>query len=236
VLVERSPPNLVMTRSSRAPFPDARFVMVVRHPAIVSLSTRKWARLRSLSALLDHWFAAHRTFEEDAAFLHHLLVVKNEHLVADPEGTLAEIAAFLELDGAIPAGGIDTRRSATYERQWAELAGGGDGAASGSAPCATATRRPPTTSATASWTCTAPTVPGRLRPPVLTRGGQLRLRNRRSWPGASSAAKASSPSPSGATASRSVGERRVRARPPGRRPGPAGSGRRGTTTGTGGGR
>ena len=113
-----------MTRFLQAAFADARFVMVVRHPAIVSLSTRKWARLRSLGALLDHWFAAHRTFEEDAAFLHHLLVVKYERLVADPEATLAEIAAFLELDGEIPAGGIDTRRSATYERQWAELADG----------------------------------------------------------------------------------------------------------------
>jgi hypothetical protein len=125
VLVEKSPPNLLMSRFLQGAFPDARFVMVVRHPAVVSLSTRKWARLRSLGALLAHWFAAHRTFEEDAAFLHRLLVVKYEHLVADPEATLAGIAAFLELDGEIPAGGIDTRRSATYERQWAELSAGG---------------------------------------------------------------------------------------------------------------
>src|SRR4029453_18373395 len=120
VLVEKSPPNLVMSR-----FLHARFVMVVRHPAIVSLSTRKWARLRSLGALLDNWFAAHRTFEEDAAHLRHLLVVKYEHLVADPSGTLAGIAEVLEGDGETPAGGIDPRRSATYERQWAELSGGG---------------------------------------------------------------------------------------------------------------
>jgi hypothetical protein len=114
-----------MTRFLQGAFPEARFVMVVRHPAIVSLSTRKWARLRSLGALLEHWFAAHRTFESDAPNLRHLLVVKYEHLVADPAGTLAGIAEFLELDGEIPAGGIDTRRSATYERQWAELADGG---------------------------------------------------------------------------------------------------------------
>ncbi|HEX5882849.1 MAG TPA: sulfotransferase [Actinomycetota bacterium] len=125
VLVEKSPPNLLMTRFLQGAFPDARFVMVVRHPAIVSLSTRKWARLSSLGALLDHWFAAHRRFEDDAPFIHRLLVVKYEHLVADPERTLAEIAAFLELDGDIPTGGIDTRRSATYERQWADLAAAG---------------------------------------------------------------------------------------------------------------
>jgi hypothetical protein len=96
--------------------------MVARHPAVVSLSTRKWARLRSLDALLDHWFAAHRLLEQDAPFLRRLLVLKYEHLVADPEGTLTRIAAFLELEGPIPAGGIDTGRSATYERQWAHLA------------------------------------------------------------------------------------------------------------------
>jgi len=125
VLVEKSPPNLLMTRFLQGAFPDARFVMVVRHPAIVSLSTRKWARLRPLGALLDHWFVAHRRLEADAPCLRHLLVVKYEHLVADPERTLAGIAAFLELDGEIPAGGIDTRRSATYERRWAELAAAG---------------------------------------------------------------------------------------------------------------
>ena len=114
-----------MTRFLQGAFPDARFVMVVRHPAVVSLSTRKWARLRSLGALLDHWFAAHRRFEEDAPFLRHLLVVKYEHLIADPERSLSEIATFLDLDGDIPSGGIDTRRSATYERQWSDLATGG---------------------------------------------------------------------------------------------------------------
>ena len=51
-------------------------------------------------------------------------MVKYEHLVAAPERTLAEIAGFLGLDGEIPAGGIDTRRSAAYERQWRDLAEG----------------------------------------------------------------------------------------------------------------
>ena len=44
--------------------------------------------------------------------------------------SLAEIAAFLELEGEIPAGGIDTRRSATYERRRTNLATTGPGAAS----------------------------------------------------------------------------------------------------------
>jgi hypothetical protein len=48
-------------------------------------------------------------------------VVKHEHLVADPEDTLAQIPAFLDLEGDIPPDGIDTRRSTSHGRQWATL-------------------------------------------------------------------------------------------------------------------
>jgi sulfotransferase family protein len=125
VLVEKSPPNLIMTRFLQAAFPEARFVMVVRHPAVVSLATRRWARLRPLGALLEHWFAAHRLLEEDAASLRHLLVVKYEQLVGTPEQTLAEIAGFLDLEGEIPAGTFDRGRGAAYQRRWRELSQAG---------------------------------------------------------------------------------------------------------------
>jgi hypothetical protein len=125
VLLEKSPPNLLATRFLQAAFPGARFVMVVRHPAVVALSTRKWARRRTLGGLLGHWFRAHRLLEQDAPFLDHLLVVKYEQLVRAPAATLARVAGFLGLDGDVPAGGIDRARSAGYERRWRELADGG---------------------------------------------------------------------------------------------------------------
>ncbi|HYY79107.1 MAG TPA: sulfotransferase [Actinomycetes bacterium] len=125
VLLEKSPPNLLASRFLQAAFPGARFVMVVRHPAVVSLSTWKWARRRTLGGLLDHWFRAHRLLEEDAPHLDHLHVVKYEHLVRDPDRTLAGVAGFLGLDGPVPAGSIDRERSAGYERRWRELAAGG---------------------------------------------------------------------------------------------------------------
>jgi hypothetical protein len=52
-------------------------------------------------------------------------VVKYEHLAADPEGSLAQIAGFLELEGDIPSGGIDTGRGAAYERRWKDLTSAG---------------------------------------------------------------------------------------------------------------
>lgn len=120
VLVEKSPPNLVMTRFLQATFPEARFVIVVRHPVVVTLSTRKWARRMPLSRLAEHWFHAHDMFLGDAPALRRLHVVKYEDLVAKPEPTLAGVADFLELDGPIPAGTLQSHRSSSYEQQWAD--------------------------------------------------------------------------------------------------------------------
>jgi Sulfotransferase family len=123
VLVEKSPPNLIMTRFLQQTFPDARFVMVVRHPVVVTLSTRKWARRMTLGRLAEHWFQAHDLFLADAPRLRRLHVVKYEDLVAAPEQTLAGVARFLELDGPIPTGTLQPGRSSSYERTWQEWAG-----------------------------------------------------------------------------------------------------------------
>ena len=68
LLLEKSPPNLVMTRFLQALYPEARFVVVVRHPVVVALSTQKWAGpLAGLAPLLEHWVRAHETFLADVA-------------------------------------------------------------------------------------------------------------------------------------------------------------------------
>jgi hypothetical protein len=124
VLVEKSPPNLVMTRFLQALFPDAYQLVVVRHPVVVSLSTKKWTRTTSLHGLMKHWFAAHELFRADAPHVKRLLVVSYESLTADPAGTLARIGDFLELSSPIPAGGIRADRSTAYEQAWQAMATG----------------------------------------------------------------------------------------------------------------
>lgn len=64
---------------------------------------------------------AHRRFEQDAPFLHPCWWSSTSTLIADPEDTLAQIPAFLDLEGDIPPDGIDTRRSTSHGRQWATL-------------------------------------------------------------------------------------------------------------------
>jgi hypothetical protein len=124
VLVEKSPPNLVMTRFLQALYPEASMVVVIRHPVVVSLSTKKWTRGTSLHNLMRHWFRAHELFRADAPSLSRLHVLRYEDLVDNPEETLAGVAEFLGLDGPIPAGGIQGHRSSSYEKTWSAMSDG----------------------------------------------------------------------------------------------------------------
>jgi len=121
VLVEKSPPNLVMTRFLQALFPEARFLVVVRHPVVVALSTSKWAGLTPLRRLIEHWVTAHEIFLGDAPSLRRLHVLRYEHLVAEPAAALDGVGEFLGLDGPIPRDSVDGRRSSTYVQQWKAL-------------------------------------------------------------------------------------------------------------------
>jgi hypothetical protein len=121
VLVEKSPPNLVMTRFLQALYPQAYFVVIVRHPVVVALSTEKWLHGRSLRTPMANWFAAHDTFAADSTRLGRLHVVKYESLVADPQAELDAIGTFLGLDGPVPASSWQAGRSDAYTTAWQQL-------------------------------------------------------------------------------------------------------------------
>jgi hypothetical protein len=122
VLVEKSPPNLLMTRFLQALFPNARFLVIVRHPVAVALSTRKWRRTTPVHDLVEHWVTAHETFLTDASRIRALHVVTYEHLVAHPQEVLPEIADFLELDSPLSGTTLQADRSNGYQEQWKALA------------------------------------------------------------------------------------------------------------------
>jgi hypothetical protein len=120
VLVEKSPPNLIRTRFLQALYPEAAFVMVVRHPVAVSLATQKWSRT-SLAALLRHWLVCHRTFEADRSRLARLLVVSYEELAADPDACLARVLAFLGLEPLPVALEVRSDGNELYFARWRAL-------------------------------------------------------------------------------------------------------------------
>lgn len=121
VLVEKSPPNLIMTRFLQSLFPDASFLIMVRNPAVVALSTGRWRRTSHLRTLLEHWVAAHETFAADAPHLRRVRVVRYERLIEAPQHELAALSEFLGLAGAISPGSLERGRSDAYERRWREL-------------------------------------------------------------------------------------------------------------------
>jgi hypothetical protein len=120
VLVEKSPPNLIRGRFLQALFPDASFVMVLRHPVAVSLATQKWSRT-PLRSLIRHWLVCHRGFEDDRPALRRLLVVTYEELGADPNACLARVQGFLGLDPR-PAGlDVQAGGNERYFERWRGL-------------------------------------------------------------------------------------------------------------------
>jgi Sulfotransferase family len=124
LLLEKSPPNLVMGRFLQALFPGSAFVVVIRHPVIVTLGTKKWAPRTSLSRLMEHWFTAHRTLRQDLSRLDRVTMLRYEDLVADPAGELGRIGSALQLDDPIPSDLIQTSRSEGYQQRWDEMATG----------------------------------------------------------------------------------------------------------------
>lgn len=118
VLVEKSPPNLVRMRFLQALFPSASFVMIIRHPVVVTLSSKKWAPRRTYRSVFENWFTAHDTMRRDADAIERLHVLRYEELVADPPAALAGVADFLGLDGPVPADLVQGGRSTAYEQTW----------------------------------------------------------------------------------------------------------------------
>lgn len=122
LLVEKSPPNLVMTRFLQALYPEARFVVVVRHPVVVALSTLKWSGPTTRTGrLVEHWLRAHETFLADAARLRHVHVVRYEDLVSEPRRTLDALGEFLGLEEPLSSASFDGHRSDTYVETWQRL-------------------------------------------------------------------------------------------------------------------
>ncbi len=123
VLLEKSPPNLVRTRFLQALFPEAAFVIVVRHPVAVAYATEKWVR-SSVPALLRHWARAQDLCLADAQHVRRLAFVRYEDLIADVDGTLASICRFIDVPAFEFDVTVEAGLNTVYLDRW-EAAGRG---------------------------------------------------------------------------------------------------------------
>jgi hypothetical protein len=124
LLVEKSPPNITRMRRLQSLFPEARFIVIVRHPIPVSLATKRWSggyRYKSTSSLVAHWLAAHRLLASDVPYIRRLLVLRYEGIVRDPHEAWQSIWTFLGVP--VPPVPVEERWSAApnmrYLREWA---------------------------------------------------------------------------------------------------------------------
>jgi hypothetical protein len=101
VLLEKSPPNLLMSRFLQALVPDSSFVFVVRHPIAVACATQKWSATRP-HELLAHWARAHRIAMADVPHLRSVMLVRYEDLIADPDAVLRDVFRFAGLEDHAP--------------------------------------------------------------------------------------------------------------------------------------
>lgn len=123
-LVEKSPPNLIMGRYLQSVFPGSSLIVIVRHPVVVTLSTKKWRKTSTLESLAEHWFIAHELFREDASALDRLHVLRYEDLVLRTAQSLAQIEGFLGLQSPLDGDLIDSSRSDRYVDQWKQMENG----------------------------------------------------------------------------------------------------------------
>lgn len=133
LLVEKSPPNLVMGRFLQGLFPGSAFVVVMRHPVVVALSTVKWRRLwsrrptkyTSIETMIEHWLVAHRILRDDLPHLARVHVLRYEDLVREPAAELQQVQELLGLETPFPAHDLTSTRSRGYEDTWEAMRTGG---------------------------------------------------------------------------------------------------------------
>ena len=117
-LVDKNPMNMLWLPLIHRMFPEAKFILAIRHPCDVILSCYmqnfRAALLAIASQSLEH--LANAYIETMASWLHHVevfrpdvFVSRYEDLVDDTPGQIRKIASFLGLDGADSMLAFDAR-------------------------------------------------------------------------------------------------------------------------------
>ena len=100
IFVEKSPINIVRTRFFQKLFPNSYFILIMRHPIINSLATKKFngkVYNYSIEQLIKHWFKAHEIFFSDKKYLKKCLSITYEQLINEPNYIINNIEDFVEV-------------------------------------------------------------------------------------------------------------------------------------------
>ena len=93
-VLEKSPSSLLRTRFLQALFPDAYFLVILRHPVCNAYATHAWGLGHggvdyrgpdAIVGFVQHWLVAHSILESDLAHLRHVRIVHLEQLATQPQ-------------------------------------------------------------------------------------------------------------------------------------------------------
>lgn len=131
LLIEKSPPNITKLRYLQAAFPDARFVVITRHPVSHAYALHRWNPTVAgklgigFTRQVEHWIHAHQILAADAPYVERLHILRYEHLMTDPVGELDRVARFLEIELPDAAARmVDPKGLDTYAELWERLRAG----------------------------------------------------------------------------------------------------------------
>jgi hypothetical protein len=93
VLVEKTPLNLVRMRFLQALFPQAGFILILRHPIVVAFATWKYCRL-PIPVLIEHSLRCYERAIADAACLKQFHALHYEDLIADTQAAIDPLWRF----------------------------------------------------------------------------------------------------------------------------------------------
>lgn len=98
--LEKSPVNLTRTRLLQSLFPLSQFIIVTRHPLYMAHALQKWSE-HDVERLCRYGVTAYLRALEDSRYLHSVMIVRYEDLVAQTGSYIRAIEHFLALDPAI---------------------------------------------------------------------------------------------------------------------------------------
>lgn len=93
-VLEKSPSSILRMRFLQALYPDAHFVVIMRHPICTAYATYTWGLQHggknslapdAVVGFVEHWLAAHATLEADLPHLKNVRLVHLEQLAENPQ-------------------------------------------------------------------------------------------------------------------------------------------------------
>jgi hypothetical protein len=117
VLIEKTPLNLIRMRFFQKLFPDARFILLLRHPVVVAYATWKFTGL-PIHMLIEHGLRCYECALADVPALSHFHRVHYEELMAAPQPTIDRIVRFAGVGDFKIGDSLARDSNPAYFAQW----------------------------------------------------------------------------------------------------------------------